>query len=254
MQALGRYIRTGFFGAALALLAIAPARAQEVTVFAAASLTDVLTEIGAAYEALGGNVRFSFAASSTLARQIEAGAPADIYIAANTDWMEYLGDKGLIVASSRVPVASTRLVLVSYGDVRIDVAHDDIAALLGDDRLAVGDPAHVPAGMYAKQALQSLGQWAALAPKLARADNVRAALALVSRGEAPLGIVYETDVGKVDGVHVAAVFPAETHAPIIYPMAMVTDASSTDAMPVFDFLKGPQARAIFAKFGFNRPQ
>lgn len=252
-------------GALLAALALAvvtapaavrPGQATEpVTVFAAASLTDALQEIARAYHAATGvQVRLSFAASSTLARQIEAGAPADIFASANERWMDELARKDLIEPDSRTSPIANRLVLIAPGGGpdEVELGRDtDLAALLGaDGRLAVGDPDHVPAGLYARQALQALGQWDRLAPRLARADNTRAALALVERGEAPLGIVYATDAAITPRVRVIAIFPADSHAPISYPFALVKGSDNADARAFFRYLTGAEAGAIFARFGF----
>jgi molybdate transport system substrate-binding protein len=240
-----------------ALLAATPARAETVTVFAAASLTDALTAIAGAYEAeTGDTVRLSFAASSTLARQIEAGAPAQIYASANERWMDHLEAAGLIEPASRVSPIANALVLVAPADeapppVTVDAAFD-LAALLGPDgRLAVGDPAHVPAGLYARQALEHLGLWDDVAPRLAAAADVRAALALVDRGEAPLGIVYATDAAIADGVAVIGTFPADSHAPITYPFALVAGEATPAARAFFDHLTGPEAAATLAAAGFT---
>lgn len=249
---------------AVALLAApaapGPAAADEpVTVFGAASLTDALEEAGRVWhERGGGTVRFSFASSSTLARQIEAGAPAQIFASANERWMDYLAERGRIVAASRVsPIANT-LVAIVPADSRTRTAElgpsTDLAALLGPDgRIAVGDPAHVPAGIYAQQALESLGLWAAAEPRLVRTDNVRAALALVERGEAPLGIVYATDARISAGVRVVGTFPPGSHAPITYPFALVDGAGGDTARALLAFLTGPDGIAIFERFGFSRP-
>jgi molybdate transport system substrate-binding protein len=252
-------MRTGLVAAAIWTATAWPAAGQEpMTVFAAASLTDAMEAVGAAYtEATGEPVRFSFASSSTLARQIEAGAPAQIYASANQRWMDYLEDRGLIAAESRVSPIGNRLVLIApAGDDTPDVtiAPDlDLAGLLGErDRLAVGDPDHVPAGLYAREALVSLGLWEALAPRLARADDVRAALALVARGEAPVGIVYATDAAVSDDVEVLGTFPADGHRPITYPFAVVAAAEARTAVDdLFAFMTGPEARAIYARFGFE---
>ncbi|MEQ9642387.1 MAG: molybdate ABC transporter substrate-binding protein [Alphaproteobacteria bacterium] len=242
---------------ALCSLAPRPATAEPVTVFAAASLTDALQVIGDAYAGRGGDkVRFSFASTSTLARQIAAGAPAQVFCAANVAWMDDLERRGLLAAGSRVDVAGNTLVLVA--PKRHDLAPAtigagfDLAARLGPHgRLALGDPAHVPAGFYAAQALRKLGMWDSLARRLAPADNVRAALALVARGEAPYGIVYATDAAISDQVAVVATFPADSHDPITYPCARITDEAGDAPRAFLAFLTGPEAAAIFARFGFR---
>ena len=252
-------MRVGILTAALVWLGAAPAAAvaAPVTVFAAASLTDAMEAVGEAYtEATGAEVRFSFASSSTLARQIEAGAPADMYASANQRWMDHLQAQGLIAADTRVSPIANRLVLVApAGEAPADMTIApgvDLARHLGEGgRLAVGDPAHVPAGLYAEEALTSLGLWETLAPRLARADDVRAALALVARGEVPLGIVYATDAAITADVEVVGTFPAESHTPITYPFAVVADADGPAVERLFAFLTGAEARAIFAGFGFE---
>jgi molybdate transport system substrate-binding protein len=248
-------------GAAL-LIALAfagPARAGEgVLVFAAASLTNALQDIGKAYKAKTGKIlRLSFASSSILAKQIEAGAPAQIFASADEKWMDYLAKRNLVVKGSRVSPIGNRLVLIA--PAASSIAPLDIkpglklADLLGaDGRLAVGDPAHVPAGIYAKQALSRLGLWDAIEPRLARADNVRGALSLVEAGEAPLGIVYATDAANAKKVRVVGEFPADSHAPITYPFAIVAGQDSAEAKQVFAFLTGAEAAAIYAKYGFTR--
>jgi molybdate transport system substrate-binding protein len=226
------------------------------TVFAAASLTDAMTAVGAAYtEATSEEVRFSFAASSTLARQIEAGAPAAIYASADERWVDYLAERQLIASDTRVSPIGNRLVLVAPADATVDAialaAGVDLPALLGEGgRLAVGDPAHVPAGIYAAEALASLGLWDEMAPRLARADDVRAALALVARGEAPLGIVYATDAAVTDDVRVVGTFPPDSHTPITYPFAVVAGAEDEAVTRLFDFMTGEEALAVYARFGF----
>ncbi len=242
---------------AIGLALAAPARAEPPTVFAAASLTDAMEAAGKAYEEKTGHlVRFSFASSSTLARQIEAGAPADIFASANEQWMDYLQERQLIEEDSRVSPISNGLVLIAPLDSDLSdvtVSRDtDLAAMLGDEgRLAVGDPAHVPAGIYARESLESLGLWDATEPRLARADDVRAALALVARGEAPLGIVYSTDAKIDDEVKVVGRFPADSHKPISYPFAVVKDAQGDDVDALFAFLTSEAALKIYEQYGFR---
>ncbi len=236
--------------AALVAVAAPAAQAQGLLVYAAASLTDALRE---ATSVAGLPARFSFAASSTLARQIENGAPADIFASADAEWADYLARRGRLVADSRTTFLSNRLVLVVPADRTraVDLRRGvDLAALLGSGRLAVGDPAHVPAGRYARAGLEWLGAWAAVEPRLARADSVRAALALVERGEAPFGIVYATDAAASRGVAVAATFPRESHAPIAYPFAIVAGRDTPAARAWLAALQAPAARAVFAKHGF----
>jgi molybdate transport system substrate-binding protein len=230
--------------------------AETVTVFAAASLTDALTELGRRYEQAHPDVRvrFSFAASSAVARQIEAGAPADIFASANEEWMDYLSARALIVADSRRTPIGNSLVLIAPADGPIDaVALDrgvDLAPLLGPGRLAVGDPAYVPAGAYAEKALAFLGTWSAVEPRLARAESVRAAMALVARGEAPLGIVYATDAAIDPKVKVVGRFPPASHPPIVYPYAIVAGRDAAPVRRVFDHLTGSAAKGVYESFGF----
>jgi molybdate transport system substrate-binding protein len=233
-----------------------PARAaeREVTVFAAASLTDALQEIGRDYEAANGvRVRFSFAASSLLARQIEAGAEADLFFSADAEWMDYLDGRKLIRPHTRRDVLSNRLVLIAPVDsaVTLNIAPGfALAAALGDGRLALADPQTVPAGRYAKAALTALGVWA-LEGKLAPAENVRAALAYVARGEAPLGIVYRTDALAEPKVKTLDVFPASTHPPIVYPAALTATADEKEASALLLYIMSAKAAAVFERHGFS---
>jgi molybdate transport system substrate-binding protein len=240
-------------GLALCLGGPALARGAEVMVFAAASTASAIQDIIALYGARGA-VAASFAASSALARQIENGAPADIYISANPRWMDALAGAGLIETASRRDLLGNRLVLIAPADspVRVDLsAMPALDALLGDGRLALADPAHVPAGQYARAALEALGLWPAVAGAVAPMNNVRAALVLVERGEAPLGVVYATDAAITDGVRVAAVFPESSHPPITYPAAIVAGHASPAVRAFHDFLFADAARAVFAAHGFT---
>ncbi len=231
---------------------------ETITVFAAASLTNAMEEVGRQFtQATQTKVRFSFASSSTLARQIEAGAPADMYMSANEEWVTYLDGKGLLDAAPREATLSNQLVLVApkqSAQTSVDLARPAVLQkLLGSkDRLAVGDPAHVPAGLYARQALESLNQWNALERRLARADNVRAALVLVERGEVPLGIVYASDAKLSDNVKTLAVFPSSAHAAIRYPMAVVKGRGSAGVNSLFEFMNAKETREIFERHGFSR--
>jgi molybdate transport system substrate-binding protein len=242
-------------GLAAALFALAPiaAQAASVTMFAAASLTDALNEVGKAYKAKTGNdVVFSFAASSVLAKQIEASGGADLFMSADSDWMNYLDKKGLIQHDTRADLLGNHLVVVAPADQSVSLMVDgkfDFAGALHGGKLAVADPASVPAGKYAKASLTQLGAWDAVKDQLAPAENVRAALAYVARGEAPLGIVYTTDAMAEKKVHVVAILPDSTHAPIVYPAALVKDAKP-EAKAFLAFLSGPQAHKIFEKDGF----
>ncbi|HEX7375086.1 MAG TPA: molybdate ABC transporter substrate-binding protein [Steroidobacteraceae bacterium] len=247
---------------ALALLAVcacstagaaesAPPRA--VTVFAAASLTSVLQPLGREFTRSSGvPVRFSFAASSILARQIESGAGADVFVSADQEWMDYLEQRALVRKSTRRDLVGNRLVLIAPAASKVDLRIAPgfaLAAALGDGRLAAGDPDSVPVGRYAKQALTSLGVWPGVADRLVRAEDVRHALMFVVREEAPLGIVYQTDALVEKGVRVVDVFPAATHLPISYPIA-VTTSGGPDAERFQQFLGSDAAAETFRKFGF----
>lgn len=222
-------------------------------VFAAASLTDALETLGAQYTARTRRpVKFSFAASSTLARQIEAGTRADVFFSADHEWMDYLEQRGLIAPRTRRDIIANRLVLIAPADSRIELRIARgfaIADALGRGRLATGDPDTVPVGRYARTALTSLGVWNEVAPRLARADNVRSALAFVARGETPLGIVYETDALIEKRVRLVDVFPANTHPPIRYPAAATRYA--VPAGEFVEFLQSRAAQEIFRRYGFR---
>lgn len=234
----------------------APAVAQDrsLTVFAAASMKNALDDVNAAYAAKSGvRVVASYAASSTLAKQIEQGAPADIFVSADADWMDYAVAGKTIDQPTRVNLLGNRIVLIAPGDSNIDkVAIGpgfDLAKLAGDGRIASGDVKAVPSGKYAKAALEKLGAWRAAEPKLAMAESVRAALALVARGEAPLGIVYATDARVEPGVKIVGTFPADSHPAIIYPVAATVTAKPEAAL-YLAFLRSSAARIIFEKHGF----
>jgi molybdate transport system substrate-binding protein len=236
---------------------VASAAAPGITVFAAASLGTVLQEVGAAFTAASHvPVTFSFAASSALARQIESGAPADVFVSADQEWMDYLQARGLLAPRTRANVASNELVLIAPADstLRLEIAPGfGLAEALGTSgRIATGDPASVPAGRYARDALMSLGVWAGVEKRLAAADNVRTALAFVARGEAPLGIVYATDARVEPKVRIVAVFPASTHKAITYPAAAI-GMGSAGARAFVLFLQGPGGQAILAQGGFGKP-
>lgn len=249
--------------AALAVLGLlaAPAlpRAQEapLTVFAAASLTDAMRSLAQEWQGRGHAApRMSFAASSALARQIEQGAPADLFMSADEPWMDYLQERNLIVNATRVSPIGNALVLVAPANAAQPVTLDrstNLAALLGaNGRIATGDPAHVPVGRYAQAALTWMGQWEAIAPRLARADNVRSALLLVERGEAPYGIVYATDAAASTGVRVVGTFPAESHTPVTYPFALTRRAEgNAQARALLAFLTGPEAAPVWQRYGFR---
>jgi len=243
----------GYAAAVLAwLLLAAAAHAAPVTVFAAASLKNALDEVGAEYARAGGQARFSYAASSAIARQIEQGAPADVYVSADSDWMDYLAQRRLIVASSRRDLLTNRLALIAPADSKLALKIGrgmPIAAALGAGRLAVAGP-EVPAGKYAKAALTALGVWPSVSGKLAQAENVRLALQYVARGESPLGIVYDTDAVVERRVRIVGLFPTGTHPPIVYPAAIVASSRNPDAAKFMAFMRSPRAAAVFKKYGF----
>jgi len=226
-----------------------------VTVFAASSMIGAVEEAAAAWSAAGGGpVTTVFAGSSRLARQIDAGAPAHLYISANRVWMDWLVVAGRVIEGSRRDLIGNALVLIvpaasTAGPVNISGA-PGLAAMIGDGRLAMGDPDFVPAGVYAKAALQALGEWEALAARIAPAANVRAALALVERGEVPFGIVYATDARASAQVRIVGYLPGDSHAPIVYPAALVAGAPPA-AAELLAFLAGPEGAAIFAAHGFS---
>ncbi len=235
-------------------LPAAEPRPPQILLFAAASLTNALQEIDGAYAAAAHlTVKSSFDSSSVLARQIEAGARADVFFSADAAWMDYLQDRRLIQAASRRDLLGNALVLIApaHDAIRLKIApHFPLAAALGDGRLAVGDPDSVPAGRYARAALTTLGVWNEVAPRLARAENVRVALLYVDRGEAPLGIVYASDAHVDERVRVVDTFPADTHEPIVYPVAL-TAAADSEAAGFIAYLQGTRAREIFTKYGFS---
>jgi molybdate transport system substrate-binding protein len=234
----------------------APGRADStVTVFAAASLQDALRAAAKEFAAKSGvAVKLSFDASSTLARQIEQGAPADLFASADTDWMDYLAKRNLIDAKSRINLLGNRLVVIAAKDAALSELQLDASAIeqaLGSGRIATGAVETVPVGRYAKIALQKLGLWDKLQTRIAPADNVRAALAYVARGEAPLGIVYATDAAAEPKVKIVATFPRDSHPPIIYPFAVTMSAKGDEAARFLAFLQGQEAHAIFAAQGFS---
>ncbi|HWG81249.1 MAG TPA: molybdate ABC transporter substrate-binding protein [Stellaceae bacterium] len=244
--------------AVLAVVAAgAPARAQagDVLVFAAASLKNAMDDAVSAFEKTGGDkVRVSYGASSALAKQIEAAAPADMFVSADLAWMDYLQQRSLIQPQTRKSFLGNRLVMVepATSDLEIDIAPNfPLAKLLGGGRLAMADPDAVPAGKYGKAALETLGVWRSVEGKLARAENVRAALFFVARGEAPLGIVYQTDAAAENGVRIAGVFPESTHKPIVYPIALTSSSKNPAAAKFLAFLESPAAKPLFERQGFT---
>jgi molybdate transport system substrate-binding protein len=247
--------------AVAAILAIAvaaqAAAAQQtsIMVFAAASMKNALDDVNKAFtKESGTTVVASYAASSALMQQIEQGAPADVFLSADIDWMDYGAKHGLIKSETRFDLLGNRLVLIAPKDSAINHVSIgpgfDLATLAGNGRIAVGDVRAVPAGLYAKAALQKLGAWAAVEPKLAMAESVRAALVLVARGEAPVGIVYATDAKIEPAVKVVGVFPDDSHPPIVYPVALTANAKP-EAARYLAFLRTPQADVIFGRYGFN---
>lgn len=233
----------------------AAAQDKPVLVFAAASLKNALDDVSAQYRRdTGKPTSISYAASSTLAKQIEAGAPADIFISADLDWMDYLAGKNLIKSSSRKTLLGNKLVLIApkngAGPVTIAPGFP-IANLLKGGRLALADPDAVPAGKYAKAALQYLGVWNTVENSLAPGENVRATLELVARGEAPLGIVYQTDAAVEPGVKIIGVFPEDSHKPVVYPAALVASSSNPDAAAFLAYIESAKAKPLFEKQGFT---
>ncbi|WP_269715505.1 molybdate ABC transporter substrate-binding protein [Caulobacter sp. NIBR2454] len=239
---------------ALAMLAGPALAAEPLRVFAAASLRESLTAAGAAYTRQTGTpVTFSFAGSNAIARQIEQGAPADVVVTADAEWMDWMAERKLVAAASRKTLAGNTLVLIAPAGSNTKLVARrgfPLAAALGSGRLALADPT-VPAGRYGRAALTSLGVWGGVAAKTAPAADVRAALAYVARGEAPLGIVYATDAKAEPKVRVVSVLPASSHPKIIYPAALVSGSRNPQAGAFLRFLQGPQAKAIFRDAGFN---
>ena len=247
-------LRRAALGAILAALTPTLAPAQDVTVFAAASTKTAFDEIIAAWKDESGRTAVaSYAGSSALARQIEAGAPADIFVSANEGWMDALDDAGLLRPGTRSDLLRNELVLVSHGaGPRVDIVPGfDLFGMLGDERLAMALVDAVPAGIYGKAALEALDVWEQVAPKVAQTDSVRAALALVAIGEAPFGIVYATDAAADDRVTVVGTFPPETHPPIVYPVAIMADSTSPEAEDFLRYITGARAAEAFRRHGFH---
>ncbi len=237
--------------AVLALMAPA-ARAEPVTVFAAASLTNAMAEVEEVFEAATGHdLVVSLAGSSALARQIQQGAPADVFISANTDWMDVLEADGLIDSASRFDLLGNSLVLIGHGNNAAPIDPAELPSLLGGRPLAMALVDAVPAGIYGKAALESLDLWDVLAPHVAQVDNVRAALALVALGEASFGITYATDAVASDAVTVVATLPEDSHPPIRYPVARVAGADTPATEAFLSFLHSDEARAAFERQGFT---
>lgn len=230
--------------------------AEKIIVFAAASLTNALQDIASQYQSDNDvQIVSFFASSSSLARQIVQGAPADLFISADHQWMDYAIDRQQMVKDSRYTLLGNELVLVAVKDAKLAkvalTKQTDWSGLLNGGRLAVGDPDHVPVGIYAKEALQKLGAWTELEPKLARVNNVRSAMALVERGEAPLGIVYGSDAVASSKVNVVGSFPEDSHKTVEYPMAMVIAHQTPTVNAFYTHLKSPAAAAIFKRYGFT---
>jgi len=244
----------GICAAALLSLSAPCFSAGSVTIFAAASLKDALDEVAKTYERDHGvKIIASYAASSALAKQIEQGAPADMFISADLDWMDYLEMRKQIRTESRKNLLSNKLVLIASADskAKVDIAPNfPLASLLGNERLAMADPTSVPAGKYGKASLEALGVWKDVEPKVAPAENVRSALALVSRGETPFGIVYRTDALADKKVRIVGEFPENTYPPIIYPVALIAGSNNREAADFMTYLNSPTARAVFEKYGF----
>ena len=240
------------------LLSPAPslsADALGVTVFAAASTTNAITDLGKIFSKKDG-ARFtpSFASSSTLAKQIDAGAPADVFLSANSKWMTYLQDKKLIEPGTRFDLLGNSVVLIAPKDSKLKVKVEKdfpLAKILGEEKLAMGDPAHVPAGIYGKKALEALGVWKSVEPKVVRSKDVRAALALVERAEVPLGVVYATDAAISKRVKVLAVFPESAQPKIVYPIAIVRGKATKASKEFIELLKSPEGKNVFEKYGFR---
>lgn len=245
---------SAFWLGAAALSAPAEA-ADKVTVFAAASLKDALDAANAAWTKESGKEAVtSYAASGALAKQIENAAPADIFISADLSWMDYVAQRNLIKPDTRSNLLGNRLVLVAEGGKQKPVeikSGFDLAGLIGNGKLAMGEPKSVPAGKYGQTALDKLGVWKSVETKVAYSESVRAALALVSRGEAPYGIVYQTDTAADKGVAIVGTFPADSHPPIIYPIALLAESKNPDAAAYLDFLKSDKAAPFFTAQGFT---
>lgn len=235
----------------------APAKAQstDLVIFAAASLKNALDEVNTQWQKeTGKKAVISYAASSALAKQIEQGAPAQVFISADLDWMDYLAGKSLIKADTRSNLLGNRIVLIAPKDKAQPVEIKpgfDLAKLLGEGRLSMANVDSVPAGKYGKAALEKLGAWASVSGRIAQAENVRAALLLVSRGEAPAGIVYQTDAAADPNVKIIGTFPEDSHPPIIYPIALTAGASHPDATAFLAYIRSAKARPVFEAQGFT---
>ena len=251
--------RRRWLGLAMATAAAAPAAARAqapLVIFAAASLKNALDEIAADWsrQAARPMPRISYAASSTLAKQMEQGAPADLFVSADLDWMDYAQGKGLIRGDSRINLLGNRIVLVVPKEsalASVPITPEGLARALAGGKLSTGNVESVPVGKYGKAALEKLGAWSAVKDNIAQAESVRAALLLVSRGEAPLGLVYATDAAADPGVRIVASFPPDSHPPIVYPAALAKDSTNADGRAFLDFLRSADARKAFEKQGFT---
>lgn len=248
-------IVAGLAAVGLAMLFVTHALAAEVLVFGAASLKEALDEQARRFAASSDDkVTVSYAASSALARQIANGAPADLFISADLEWMDYLDERRLLRPGTRIELLRNALVLIApaASKAKLEIGPGfPLAAALGQERLAMADPDSVPAGKYGRSALVYLGVWQSVEHRVARAENVRAALALVSRGEAPFGIVYATDARADNGVRVVDTFPADSHPAIVYPAAIVATSASPAAKPLLDYLQSAAARPVWERYGFR---
>ncbi|MCB1379927.1 MAG: molybdate ABC transporter substrate-binding protein [Alphaproteobacteria bacterium] len=258
-RSLSRGLAVSLAALVLAVVAASTpaAAAGRLTVFAAASLKTALDEVRAVWMAdTGKEVTISYAASSALARQIEQGAPADIFISADLDWMNYLTDRNLVRLDGVIRLLGNEIVLIAPRESKAETTIAKgfpLVSLLGGGRLAMGDVKAVPAGKYGKQALETLGVWGSVKSRIAQAENVRAALKLVATGEAPLGIVYQTDAAAEPAVRIIGVFPAYSHNPIVYPAGPVAASSNPDAAAFLTYLQSPKARNLFGTQGFTSP-
>lgn len=253
-----RALALAFLVALAAAFTAAPANAEEVVAYIASSLTDALGEVAEVYEKNSNNeIKFSFASSSTLAKQIALGSPAEIYVSANVSWMDYVQERDEILPDTRKRFVANRLALVAPTDSEIDEvdirAGFPIVDLLDGGRLAIANPAHVPAGIYGKQALKSLGVWDSVKDKLVRGSNVRVTLNYVANGGIPLGIVYTTDAAVADDVKIVGIFPADSHDPIVYTSALTQNLSEDDeaARDFYEFMDSETADRILKRYGFE---
>lgn len=253
MMKMNKYVRALALCASLPFLwAVGPASA--VTVYGAVSTTNAMEELAALYKEKGlGTVTLSLGATSTQARQVERGAPADLFLSADEVWMDYLEERGKIVPETRVSIVRNTLAIITQRDRELEVEIEpgfDLAAVLGNGRLAVGDPDHTAVGIYFKEAMESLGAWESIENRLARAQSVRAGTALVERGEVPAGVSFGTEVAVTDRIRHVATFPQESHTPITYPIAVVNTGNREAAEQFIEFLRSDEAREIWERWMF----